>query len=102
MAMATPATSSNFSISVITCSQTRCSVRRTMGLSRTLQRLSEQVNTLMEKLLLVAGVAIAIVLFAQVLARYLGASLSWSEEVGGSLLVGLTFLGAPVATKRAP
>ena len=72
-----------------------------MGLSRTLQRLSEQVNTLMEKLLLLAGVAIAIILFAQVLARYLGASLSWSEEVGRYLLVSITFLGATVAYKRA-
>lgn len=72
-----------------------------MGLSRGLQRISEQVNALMEKMLLVAGIAIAIILFAQVLARYLGASLSWSEEVGRYLLVTITFLGATVAYKRA-
>ena len=72
-----------------------------MGLSRGLQRISEQVNALMEKLLLVAGIAIAIILFVQVLARYLGASLSWSEEVGRYLLVTITFLGATVAYKRA-
>jgi len=72
-----------------------------MGLSGRLQRISEQVNALMEKLLLVAGIAIAIILFAQVLARYLGASLSWSEEVGRYLLVTITFLGATVAYKRA-
>ena len=72
-----------------------------MGLSRGLQRISEQVNALMEKLLLMAGIAIAIILFAQVLARYLGASLSWSEEVGRYLLVTITFLGATVAYKRA-
>jgi TRAP-type C4-dicarboxylate transport system permease small subunit len=71
------------------------------AISRTLQRLSEQVNSLMEKLLLVAGIAISIILFAQVLARYLGASLSWSEEVGRYLLVTITFLGATVAYKRA-
>jgi TRAP-type C4-dicarboxylate transport system permease small subunit len=72
-----------------------------MAISRGLQRLSEQVNHLMERLLLVAGIAISIILFAQVLARYLGASLSWSEEVGRYLLVTITFLGASVAYKRA-
>jgi len=72
-----------------------------MRLSRWLQRISEQVNVLMEKLLLLAGVAIAIILFIQVLARYLGSSLSWSEEVGRYLLITITFLGATVAYKRA-
>lgn len=72
-----------------------------MGISHALQRISEQVNRLMEGLLLLAGIAIAIILFAQVLARYLGASLSWSEEVGRYLLVTITFLGATVAYKRA-
>lgn len=72
-----------------------------MRLSHWLQRLSEQVNLLIEKLLLVAGIAIAVILFAQVLARYLGASLSWSEEVGRYLLITITFLGATVAYKRA-
>jgi TRAP-type C4-dicarboxylate transport system permease small subunit len=72
-----------------------------MRLSHWLQRLSEQVNILMEKLLLLAGIAIAIILFIQVLARYLGSSLSWSEEVGRYLLITITFLGATVAYKRA-
>jgi TRAP-type C4-dicarboxylate transport system permease small subunit len=72
-----------------------------MRLSRWLQRISEQVNILMEKLLLLAGIAIAIILFIQVLARYLGSSLSWSEEVGRYLLITITFLGATVAYKRA-
>ena len=72
-----------------------------MRLSHWLQRISEQVNILMEKLLLLAGVAIAIILFIQVLARYLGSSLSWSEEVGRYLLITITFLGATVAYKRA-
>lgn len=71
------------------------------ALGRALQHISERVNRLMEGLLLVAGVAIAIILFAQVLARYMGASLSWSEEVGRYLLVSITFLGATVAYKRA-
>ncbi len=72
-----------------------------MALRQRLQILSEQVNVLIEKCLLLAGVAIALILFAQVLARYLGASLSWSEEVGRYLLVAITFLGATVAYKRA-
>lgn len=72
-----------------------------MRLSHWLQRISEQVNVWMEKLLLLAGIAIAIILFIQVLARYLGSSLSWSEEVGRYLLITITFLGATVAYKRA-
>lgn len=72
-----------------------------MRLIQQLQSVSEQVNGLVEKVLLVAGVAISLILFVQVLARYLGASLSWSEEVGRYLLVATTFLGATVAYKRA-
>jgi TRAP-type C4-dicarboxylate transport system permease small subunit len=66
-----------------------------------LLRASDGVNALVEKLLLAAGVAIAVVLFLQVVARYLGSSLSWSEEVGRYLLIAITFLGATVAYKRA-
>ena len=72
-----------------------------MSLSQRLARYSEQVNSLVEKVLLVAGVAISLILFVKVLARYLGESLSWSEEVGRYLLVATTFLGATVAYKRA-
>jgi TRAP-type transport system small permease protein len=72
-----------------------------MSLSQRLQSYSESINGLVEKLLLVAGVAISVILFAQVLARYLGHSLSWSEELGRYLLVATTFLGATVAYKRA-
>lgn len=66
-----------------------------------LDRASEMVNALVEKVLLVAGVLISVILFAQVVARYAGESLSWSEEVGRYLLVAITFLGATVAYKRA-
>ena len=66
-----------------------------------LMSLSERVNGLVEKLLLVSGVVISVVLFIQVLARYFGHSLSWSEEIGRYLLVATTFLGATVAYKRA-
>ena len=72
-----------------------------MGLSRGLEYCSERVNVIVEKLLLVAGIAISVILFIQVLARYLGESLSWSEEIGRYLLVMTTFLGATVAYKRA-
>lgn len=70
-------------------------------MSHALQRCSEGINGIVEKLLLLAGVAISLILFAQVVARYVGHSLSWSEEVGRYLLVWITFLGATVAYKRA-
>ena len=72
-----------------------------MSLDQRLSRYSERTNALVEKMLLVAGIAISVILFAQVVARYLGHSLSWSEEVGRYLLVATTFLGATVAYKRA-
>jgi TRAP-type transport system small permease protein len=72
-----------------------------MSANDRVESFSEFVNGLVEKLLLAAGVAISVILFAQVLARYLGHSLSWSEEVGRYLLVATTFLGATVAYKRA-
>lgn len=72
-----------------------------MNLSRVLQTASSKLNTLMERLLLLAGIAIAVILFIQVVARYLGSSLSWSEEVGRYLLIAITFLGATVAYKQA-
>lgn len=72
-----------------------------MSVNHRLLSFSDWVNSLVEKLLLVAGIAISLILFAQVLARYLGESLSWSEEVGRYLLVTITFLGATVAYKRA-
>jgi len=62
---------------------------------------SDLVNGWVEKLLLVIGIAFSLILFGQVLARYLGHSLSWSEEIGRYLLVATTFLGATVAYKRA-
>ncbi len=72
-----------------------------MSLHERLLALSDRANTLVERLLLVIGVAFSLILFAQVLARYLGHSLSWSEETGRYLLVATTFLGSTVAYKRA-
>ena len=72
-----------------------------MGFHHRLLVISDQVNHWVERLLLLAGIAISIILFIQVLARYAGHSLSWSEEIGRYLLVATTFLGATVAYKRA-
>jgi len=63
--------------------------------------LSEGANRLVEWLLIAAGTAICLILFAQVVSRYLGASLGWSEEVSRHLLVAITFLGATTAYKKA-
>lgn len=66
-----------------------------------LERLSRAVNAAVEKALLVIGAAICLILFAQVVFRYAGASLGWSEEVSRHLLVAITFLGGSVAYRRA-
>jgi TRAP-type C4-dicarboxylate transport system permease small subunit len=65
-----------------------------------IERLSNRINTLVEKALLLFGSAICLILFAQVLCRYAGASLGWSEEVSRHLLVATTFLGSTAAYKR--
>ena len=65
-----------------------------------IEQLSCQINTLVEKVLLLFGSAICLILFAQVLCRYGGASLGWSEEVSRHLLVATTFLGSTAAYKR--
>lgn len=72
-----------------------------MSMHHRLLTLSNFVNHWVERFLLLVGVVISLILFAQVLARYSGHSLSWSEEVGRYLLVATTFLGATVAYKRA-
>lgn len=66
-----------------------------------LQTVSETINHAVEKLLLLIGASICLILFAQVLFRYAGASLGWSEEVSRHLLVAITFLGGTAAYKRA-
>jgi len=62
---------------------------------------SKAINRFVEKVLLVIGAGICLILFAQVVFRYAGASLGWSEEVSRHLLVAITFLGGTVAYKRA-
>jgi TRAP-type transport system small permease protein len=66
-----------------------------------LQRASQAVNTVVEKILMVVGAVICLILFAQVVSRYAGSSLGWSEEVSRHLLVAITFMGGTVAYKRA-
>lgn len=65
------------------------------------ERISGWVNRLVELLLVGTGTAICLILFAQVIWRYLGSSLGWSEEVSRHLLVTITFLGSTAAYKRA-
>lgn len=65
------------------------------------ERISGWVNRLVELLLVGTGAAICLILFAQVIWRYLGSSLGWSEEVSRHLLVTITFLGSTAAYKRA-
>ncbi|NTU60193.1 MAG: TRAP transporter small permease [Deltaproteobacteria bacterium] len=72
-----------------------------MGIRGAVERLSDGVDRVMQGLLLVAGTAICIILFMQVVARYAGSSLGWSEEVGRHLLVAITFLGGSIAYKQA-
>jgi TRAP-type transport system small permease protein len=66
-----------------------------------LQQASSAVNRVVEKALIAVGAVICVILFAQVVARYAGSSLGWSEEVSRHLLVAITFLGGTVAYKRA-
>lgn len=66
-----------------------------------LARISGALNAAVEKLLIAIGAAICVILFAQVVFRYAGDSLGWSEEVSRHLLVAITFLGGTVAYKRA-
>lgn len=66
-----------------------------------LEKISWTANALVEKLLLVIGTTICLILFAQVFWRYAGSSLGWSEEVSRHLLVAITFLGSTAAYRRA-
>ena len=66
-----------------------------------IERLSLGVNRIIEYLLAVLGLLMALIVGAQVFARYvLNHSLFWSEELARFLLIWLTFLGAGVAYRR--
>jgi len=66
-----------------------------------LEKLSLTVNRWIEHLLFGLGLAMTIVVAAQVFSRYvLNQSLFWSEELARYLLIWLSFLGASVAYRR--
>ena len=67
----------------------------------TMANISRQINRLAEWSLAGIGLAMVVVVAAQVFCRYvLNHSLFWSEELARYLLVWLTFLGATVAYHR--
>ena len=72
-----------------------------MDISAFINTASRALNAAVEKILLLLGVVIGVILFFQVLFRYLGASLGWSEEVSRHLLVAITFLGGTSAYKHS-
>ena len=66
-----------------------------------LDKLSRSLNSWIEYLLFGLGLAMTLVVAAQVLSRYLfNHSLFWSEELARYFLVWLSFLGASVAYRR--
>lgn len=69
-----------------------------MGL---IKKISDKLNRGTEILIAVLLAVMSIVIFMQVVYRYIfRASLPWSEEFGRYILVYLTFLGASVAVKK--
>jgi len=67
----------------------------------TLQRVSGTLNAAAEKLLMVIGAAICLILFAQVAFRYAGDSLGRSAEDSRHRLAAIPFPGGTVAYERA-
>ncbi len=66
-----------------------------------IRTLSDKLNKVAEVVIAVLLAVMSIVIFMQVVYRYVvGSSLSWSEELGRYILVYLTFLGASVAVKK--
>jgi TRAP-type C4-dicarboxylate transport system permease small subunit len=66
-----------------------------------MQRISDIVHRITEILLLIFLIAMSVVVFLQVLFRYvLGLPLFWTEEFARYCLVWASLLGAAVATKR--
>lgn len=66
-----------------------------------LEKVSRAINTGVEGTVALLAIIMAVVVAAQVFARYvLNHSLFWSEELARFLLVWLTFLGATVAYRR--
>ncbi|WP_102347235.1 TRAP transporter small permease [Bacillus sp. Marseille-P3661] len=60
------------------------------------------INGINQKILIVVGIAMTVVIVAQVICRtFLGFSIYWSEEFARYCLIWMTFLGASVAYSQA-
>ena len=65
------------------------------------EKLSNFLNKLTEKAVIFLMAAISIIIFVQVVSRYVfNNSLTWSEEVGRYVLIWITFLGASIGVKK--
>ena len=65
------------------------------------QKVSDNINKITEVVVMFLMAAISVIIFVQVVARYVfNYSLFWSEEVGRYILIWITFLGASVGVKR--
>lgn len=72
-----------------------------VGEMRTLKRILANVNTFTEYLVSALLVLMVVVVFLQVIFRFvLHASLPWSEELSRYILVWLSFLGAAIGVRR--
>ncbi len=66
-----------------------------------IHKLSDFLNKITEIVVMVLMAAISVIIFGQVICRYVfNHSLYWSEEVGRYILIWITFLGASVGVKR--
>jgi TRAP-type C4-dicarboxylate transport system permease small subunit len=69
-----------------------------MGMSASLDRVSQALNRRVKTVVCVMGMTMALVVAIQVVSRYVfNHSLFWSEELARFLLIWLSFLGATVA-----
>ncbi len=70
---------------------------------RVLKRVLGCVNTVTEYVVSVLLVIMVVVVFLQVIFRFvIHASLPWSEELSRYILVWLSFLGAAIGVRKAP
>jgi TRAP-type C4-dicarboxylate transport system permease small subunit len=66
-----------------------------------IKTLSDYLNKITEIVVMTLMSAISVIIFTQVVCRYVfNHSLYWSEEVGRYILIWITFLGASVGVKR--
>ncbi len=65
------------------------------------EAISDFLNKLTEKAVMFLMAAISVIIFIQVVSRYVfNNSLTWSEEVGRYVLIWITFLGASIGVKK--